>query len=1070
VTYIFVSYASADREFVARLIPDLQNANITVWIDQLNLKTGTPDWEQALRSAISQASAVLLIATPQSLKSQPVSAELAIARMYNVPVYPVWADGQHWVEAITMDRFKSQYIDARGEKYSAGLAAIIATVGGQGITPAIIETVIPPTAVEVPIFNPYKGLRAFTEQDSALFFGRERFVTQLVDKLDETLRNNSPRLLAVIGASGSGKSSVLMAGLLPKLRGGAIADSNQWHYLPALVPGAHPLESLSDALAAVLPNVSMTAIDEDLRNPNGRGLHRLAGRIGGEQRVVLYIDQFEELFTQTTDEAERAQFISLLTTAITEPDGKLIVLLTLRADFYDRPLNYPELGALMDAHSVSILPMALAEVFDAVQKPATAAGLTFDEGLAADLVFEVREQPGSLPLLQFALDQLYKGRTDRHLTRSAYGAIGGVRGALAKHAEAVYAGLPSDADRTLARALFLRLIEPGATEQDTVRRRAERAELTLADSSQTERLRTVADTFVDERLLVTNRTGDVETLEVAHEALIREWERLGSWLHEAREDVLLQKKISADTLSWVKDNRQADYGALYSGRVLREALQWAEQNLPSADEAAFFRAGTEREAQMEALELSRKRELVKAAERAEASRRASVAAANRARLILLALIASVILAAVTLFLANAQYVADLEQANATLTLVGEQVLSANAALTPIPITLAAANAQVTDAAALVATSGAEATYASALVNEVVNDTNRQLDAAATARIGAENAAADAGTLVANATATLGAVQAQGTEVAAQATYFGIEQARIGTLSAGAVVIPPGTLTPELLLPTLTGIAQLRQWEPRIIVEEIQGVEIEMVEVPSGCFMMGSVAGGDEGPVHEQCFTEPFYIDRYEVTQAQFAGLEGEMAEDFAFPGEDRPVENINWFEARDFCLARDARLPTEREWEYAARGPDSLTYPWGNTFVPENVVYNRVESQGTADVVDADGNPARPGGASWVGALDMSGNVMEWTSTRYDDLDFSQSTLNYQGLFLYPYRENDGREADETRAAFDQRVEEQSFYTLRVVRGFSWANADSDLRGAARFGGFADFDVNIYGFRCARSS
>ncbi|MBK8034108.1 MAG: hypothetical protein IPK17_32325 [Chloroflexi bacterium] len=483
---------------------------------------------------------------------------------------------------------------------------------------------------------------------------------------------------------------------------------------------------------------------------------------------------------------------------------------------------------------MSILPMALAEVFDAVQKPATAAGLTFDEGLAADLVFEVREQPGSLPLLQFALDQLYKARTDRRLTRSAYEAIGGVRGALAKHAEAVYAGLPADADRTLARALFLRLIEPGATEQDTVRRRAERSELTLADSSQTERLRTVADTFVDERLLVTNRTGDTETLEVAHEALIREWERLGTWLHEAREDILLQKKISADTLSWVKDNRQADYGALYSGRVLREALQWAEQNLPSADEAAFLRAGTEREAQLEALELSRKRELVKAAERAETSRRASVAAANRARIILLALIASVLIAAVAFFLANAQYVANQSRRMPPLTLVGEQVLSANAALTPIPITLAAANAQVTDAAALVATSGAEATYASALVNEVVNDTNRQLDAAATARIGAENAAADAGTLVANATATLGAVQAQGTQVAAQATYFGIEQARIGTLSAGAVVIPPGTLTPELLLPTLTGIAQLRLWEPRIIVEEIEGVKIEMVEVPPGC--------------------------------------------------------------------------------------------------------------------------------------------------------------------------------------------------------------------------------------------
>ena len=428
------------------------------------------------------------------------------------------------------------------------------------------------------------------------------------------------------------------------------------------------------------------------------------------------------------------------------------------------------------------------------------------------------------------------------------------------------------------------------------------------------------------------------------------------------------------------------------------------------------------------------------------------------------------------------------EAQARADIAGTQVADANATLTPIPGTLAAANeqivaantaqyvaevraaeanTQVADAAALAATSGADATYMSALVNEVVNDTNQQLDAAATARGDAESAAANASTQLSRATATLGYVQDQATQVAAQATYFGIEQARIGTLSAGAVVIPPGTLTPELLLPTLTGIAQLRQWQPTIIVDAFG---VEMVEVPRGCFMMGSVAGGDEQPVSEQCFDAPFTIDRYEVTQRQFTDLDGVMSADFAFPGKARPVENINWFDARDFCLARDARLPTEREWEYAARGPDSLTYPWGNVLIAENVAYNRVESQGTADVVNADGSPARPGGASWVGALDLSGNVFEWTSTRYDDLDYSQQTLDFQGLFPYPYRPDDGRETDETREAFDQRASEQAFYTTRVVRGGSWSYADSSLRGAARNGNFAGNGDNYNGFRCARSS
>lgn len=372
-------------------------------------------------------------------------------------------------------------------------------------------------------------------------------------------------------------------------------------------------------------------------------------------------------------------------------------------------------------------------------------------------------------------------------------------------------------------------------------------------------------------------------------------------------------------------------------------------------------------------------------------------------------------------------------------IAGTQIADANATLTPIPGTLAAANARIV--------------------------------AAATAQGEAENRAAAADTQVAFATATLGYVQHQGTEVAAQATYFGIEQARIGTLSAGAVVIPPGTLTPELLMPTLTGIAQLRQWEPRIIVEVIEGVRIEMVEVPPGCFMMGSVAGGDEGPVHEQCFTEPFYIDRYEVTQDQFTSLGGIMEEDFAWPGDNHPVENISWFEARDFCQIRDSRLPTEREWEYAARGPDSLTYPWGNTFVSEGAAYiNGGGTLGTADVIDASGNPARPKSASWVGAMDMSGNVFEWTSTRFDDLSLWEGVPDFQGLFPYPYHPDDGRETDETREDYDRRVANQSLYTLRVIRGGSWFMIDEVLRSAARGGNYAAVIVNsLFGFRCARS-
>ncbi len=1070
---IFISYSTVDGAFADRLRADLSAAGLNLWIDRIGLKVGTRNWEDAIREALKRADGVLLIASPASRRSRFVRDELAIAEDNDKPIFPVWADGDKWSDAITMGFGTTQYVDLRGDRYAAGLRSLIEALGGipptstaraaaqvAEIVPITREELPPPPPDFVPR-NPYKGLKAFRADDRADFFGREAFVNDLLQALRE-----NPQFLAVIGSSGSGKSSVVMAGLLPRLQDGGLPGSDGWVYLDPFVPGVRPIEALSIALARHLPHKAQAAIDEDLLHPSARGLHRLAKQIS-QTRLVLYIDQFEELFTQTADDAERRQFIDLLTTAAHEPDSAVTILLTLRADFYDRPLGYADLGALFEAHGKAILPLTLADLYDVILKPAALEDvrLTFEPGLAEDMVFSVKGEAGALPLLQFTLDQLFQRREGLRLTRAAYDALGGVRGALAKHAEATYQTLDVDRQR-LARGLFLRLIEPGATEQDTTRRRARMSELTLTNSEQTERLRTAADTFVQARLLTTDSAAGEDTLEVSHEALIREWERLKAWLNEAREDVTLMKRIAADADEWRRKGQPED--ALYRGRRLREAQEWARANSASMTETAFIAASETTEREQIAAEERRKQELIAAGDRAERQRR-------RARTAIIAtgvigvVAAGLILAAVQRSNeASVRESAALAQVGTATVVQGEaqaradaagtQVADANATLTPIPGTLAAANEQVV--AANTAQFVAEARAA---------DANTQVaDAAATlSPIPGTLAAAD--DQLSRAAATLGYVQAQGTEVAAQATYFGIEQARIGTLAAGAVVIPPGTLTPELLLPTLTGIAQLRQWEPRISADEIEGVRIEMVEVPPGCFMMGSVAGGDEGPVHEQCFTEPFYIDRYEVTQGQFTALKGVMEEDFEFSGDNRPVENINWFEAHDFCEARGARLPTEREWEYAARGPDSLTYPWGNIFVPENAVYSRVESQGTADVVDADGNPARPNGASWVGALDMSGNVYEWTSTRYDDLDYSQRTLAFQGLFPYPYRSDDGREADETLAAFNRRTSEQSFYTLRVVRGGSWFITDTILRGAARDRYFADFVINHIGFRCARS-
>ncbi len=258
--------------------------------------------------------------------------------------------------------------------------------------------------------------------------------------------------------------------------------------------------------------------------------------------------------------------------------------------------------------------------------------------------------------------------------------------------------------------------------------------------------------------------------------------------------------------------------------------------------------------------------------------------------------------------------------------------------------------------------------------------------------------------------------------------------------------PTPTFTPTLT-PTLTPLeAALLRAEVPMTSNEARtpfvntfADGVSMMLVPAGCFTMGSADGkSDERPVSEQCFTEPFWIDQTEVTQADFGRLEGVKANSNAFTGDQRPVEQITWFEARDFCALRGGRLPTEAEWEYAARGPEGWVYPWGDEFVADNVIYSSNSGSQTALV----GATIRTAGASWVGALDLSGNVWEWMSTIRSD---------------YPYDAADGRE--------DMNKTDVS----RVLRGGSFFDASINLRAALRGSGSPVFVDNAVGFRCVRS-
>jgi formylglycine-generating enzyme required for sulfatase activity len=253
----------------------------------------------------------------------------------------------------------------------------------------------------------------------------------------------------------------------------------------------------------------------------------------------------------------------------------------------------------------------------------------------------------------------------------------------------------------------------------------------------------------------------------------------------------------------------------------------------------------------------------------------------------------------------------------------------------------------------------------------------------------------------------------------------------------------GTALAQTAAPTVSAAAgqglptRNADWSP---VERNFG-GIPMVRVPAGCFAMGADDGpSDERPAHAICFFAPFWIDKFEVRQAQFSALDGVAASPSAFQGNNRPVEQITWFEARDYCIRRGGRLPTEAEWEYAARGPDALDYPWGGEFDPGRAVFSENSGQQTADV------GTNPDGASWVGAHDMSGNVSEWTSSLFAD---------------YPYDSGDGREADDETTTNQQRV----------VRGGAWHADDPDnLRTASRSAALPMNADSSIGFRCVRDS
>ena len=453
---------------------------------------------------------------------------------------------------------------------------------------------------------PYKGLNYFDEVDADLFVGREELTAKLMERVLFLVAGRSPeetRFLAVVGASGSGKSSLVRAGLMPALRWGE--KSADWHF-HIITPTIHPLESLGTSLTLETPSVTSTAALIDDLARDERTLHLFAKRkllSDRNSHLLLVVDQFEETFALCRSEAERASFIGNLLTAVSEADGPIMVLITLRADFYAHCAKYAQLREALARNQEYIGAMHKEELRRAIEEPAQRGHWEIEPGLVDVLLRDVGQEPGALPLLSHALMETWQRRRGRTMTLGGYASSGGVHGAIAETAETVFTDRLTHEQQSIARRIFLRLTElSDETSAVDTRRRAKLDELILRPE-ESDITRAVLKSLADARLI----TLDENSAEVAHEALIREWPALQGWLEENREGLRLQRQLTEAAQAWLEMDCASDL--LYRGARLEQFESWSQETELALTqlEIDFLRAGLDYERERERRAAEQKR-------------------------------------------------------------------------------------------------------------------------------------------------------------------------------------------------------------------------------------------------------------------------------------------------------------------------------------------------------------------------------------------------------------------------------------------------------------------------------
>jgi Tol biopolymer transport system component len=616
-----------------QLVEILRRNGLDIWFDKDSLQPGDP-WMATLEKAISDASAMIVYIGRLGIQAW-VDREVRVGLVRNTHdckafrLIPVLGEGAAQAKLPPFLK-QQQFVDLRDkqrapEQIRRLVDVLRSSAPSQAAIPAEYWTT----------HSPFRSLQIFGSEDSWLFFGRDHDTDELVTRL-----GRAPTL-AVIGNSGSGKSSLIQAGLIPELRrgrlqqGGRSADS--WR-IATFRPSASPFNELAETIPRQLAPESSAAELEDTidrwkkRLPlNGEALRTAIAALSpaGDIDILLVADQFEEVFTLVPDPAVRNRYIdSLLTAVRLDSAVRVRLVLAVRADFYGNCLDHPKLGACLHTNLYNVPLMSPPQLREAIENRLALAGARAEGGLIDALLADVGAEPGNLALLEHALGQLWEksGGPGQTLTNDVYAGIGRLRGSLGRHADAVYRDLSENAERHLAQRIFLELVQLGEGAQDTRRRVAKQDLFHLAAREQVEGL---IATLASKRLVATSGQGPESPagnfVEVSHEALIREWPALREWLKDNREDLRLGRRLLQAAEEWRDLDRHAS--ALMQGIRLVQGRKWLAEHAVDAPRLLreFLEASFRAEESAARIEReAREREIARKLELGEQARRSAV--------------------------------------------------------------------------------------------------------------------------------------------------------------------------------------------------------------------------------------------------------------------------------------------------------------------------------------------------------------------------------------------------------------------------------------------------------------